>query len=73
LSLQARINLATIALTVNATSNAQPVRPDGIQPLGNFFVGQKALHGVARIDRMRVTTGAAILETVFRFQGGHLR
>lgn len=72
LKLQGRINVATISLTMSAKAQNQPARPDGVQPLGNFTIGSKPLHGIAQIDRMSATSGGTVLTAIFRFQGGHI-
>jgi hypothetical protein len=73
LQLESNVNVATIALNLKLQSQNQPVRPTDIQQLGNFYIGSKALHGIARIDDMQSVQGAAVLIGTFRFQGGFLR
>lgn len=61
-------------LTKNIQSNPsiEPLRPEGVQSLGNFFIGTKPLNGTARIDSMQPIDGAVVVTGVFRFFGGHL-
>jgi hypothetical protein len=72
LSLEGEVNVATAALTLKLTNQQKPLRPDGIQQLGNFSIGTKSLYGITRIDDMQAAQGTIVLFSVFRFQGGSL-
>jgi len=72
LALQTKINVGTVAITTKLVNQGQPVRPDGVQSLGNFSIGSKSLHGVSRIDQMQSAQGTVVFLGVFRFQGGRL-
>lgn len=72
LQLEAAVNIGTTALTLKLQNQNQPLRPLDVQQLGNFYVGSKPLHGIARIDDTQSVEGAVILFGAFRFQGGFL-
>ena len=69
--LQGKIDGAALALTAKfTTSPQQPIRPTGVESLGNFTIGNKPLYGLVQIDSLQAAGGATIVAGTFRFQGG---